>query len=445
MPGRLDFTFNFPKPTGARAAEDDEVPIFRIGWIADFGGTAHREGPWTFRRIDVDRFDAEFRRLAPGVKVSIGGASPLEIDLAFSSLDDFHPDALLSRSALLARLAALRAEAADPARFPAPGPSPSLPDAPPSGSDFERLLGGKPEGAPAAGPDLRGFFRDLVAEHVVPAAGPAQRDAQRAIDEGLAALLRAVLHDPAFRRIETAWRCLHRVAAELTGGPEIEIHLLDRGEAEWRADLAADATRLSAALDAAGGRFDAILLDAAFGPSEEDRAALAGLARVAAPRGAVVVAGAAPSLGEADAPAAWTAFRRAPEARSIALALPRLLARLPYGAKTDAVEAFPFEEWTAEQSPDEAYAWSNAGWAVARGLALAHLERCGEPAGDPLEVDDLPAHNVVLDGEPRRTPPAERILTEAAVAQRTANGLVVVQSHARRDAARLSGLYPVAL
>jgi len=42
--------------------------------------------------------------------------------------------------------------------------------------------------------------------------------------------------------------------------------------------------------------------------------------------------------------AAWRSLREADDARHIGLAMPRFLSRQPYGAKTDPVEAFDFEE-----------------------------------------------------------------------------------------------------
>ena len=43
----------------------------------------------------------------------------------------------------------------------------------------------------------------------------------------------------------------------------------------------------------------------------------------------------------------WQSFRESEDARYVGLAMPRFLARLPYGAKTSPVEEFNFEEETA--------------------------------------------------------------------------------------------------
>ena len=47
--------------------------------------------------------------------------------------------------------------------------------------------------------------------------------------------------------------------------------------------------------------------------------------------------------------AAWRSLRESEDARYVGLAMPRFLARLPYGAKTSPVEEFNFEEETARR------------------------------------------------------------------------------------------------
>jgi type VI secretion system protein ImpC len=70
---------------------------------------------------------------------------------------------------------------------------------------------------------------------------------------------------------------------------------------------------------------------------------------------------------------AWRALRQAEDSRYIGLCLPRFLARLPYGTRTDPVDAFAFEEAT-EAADCGAYLWTNAVYAfganVARAFAL---------------------------------------------------------------------------
>jgi type VI secretion system protein ImpC len=61
--------------------------------------------------------------------------------------------------------------------------------------------------------------------------------------------------------------------------------------------------------------------------------------------------------------ASWNGLRQTEDARYIGLTMPRALARLPYGAKSDPVEAFNFEEDT-DGSDHQKYVWMNAAYCM---------------------------------------------------------------------------------
>ena len=65
--------------------------------------------------------------------------------------------------------------------------------------------------------------------------------------------------------------------------------------------------------------------------------------------------------------AAWRSLRESEDARYLGLAMPRFLARLPYGAKTNPVEAFNFEEDTAGGDHGK-YSWANSAYAMATNI-----------------------------------------------------------------------------
>jgi type VI secretion system protein ImpC len=101
-----------------------------------------------------------------------------------------------------------------------------------------------------------------------------------------------------------------------------------------------------------------------FDNSPPDVEILGGMAQIAAAAHAPFIAGAAPSTMQMDSwqeltnprdltkifstpeYAAWRSLRESEDSRYIGLTMPRFLARLPYGAKTDPVEEFDFEEDT---------------------------------------------------------------------------------------------------
>jgi type VI secretion system protein ImpC len=111
-------------------------------------------------------------------------------------------------------------------------------------------------------------------------------------------------------------------------------------------------------------------------------ALLRNLAQISAAAHAPFVAGAGPALFGMDSwqelmnprdltkitltpeHAAWNSLRASEDSRYVALAMPRVLARLPYGAKTDPVEGFDFEEDVAG-TDHQRYTWMNAAYAMA--------------------------------------------------------------------------------
>jgi type VI secretion system protein ImpC len=61
----------------------------------------------------------------------------------------------------------------------------------------------------------------------------------------------------------------------------------------------------------------------------------------------------------------WRSFRQSDDARYVGLTLPRVIGRLPYGAKTTPVEMFNFEEKIDESREGASYLWINAAYELA--------------------------------------------------------------------------------
>src|SRR5436853_6746187 len=62
--------------------------------------------------------------------------------------------------------------------------------------------------------------------------------------------------------------------------------------------------------------------------------------------------------------AAWKSFRESDDSRYVALTLPHVLGRLPYGANFKRISEFNFEEKVDGKDHDN-YLWMNASWAYA--------------------------------------------------------------------------------
>lgn len=480
-PARLQFDMSL-RPAGARAIPRDDATPMRLLLLADLGGD--RGVPLAARRplkIDIDDFDRVLARIAPRLVIDIDGQA---LALAFGTLDDFHPDLLFNRLPAFDALRRLRDEARDPAQFrrvaaalgltptASSAPAPATPAAD-MAADLERLLGRPPQAttaattaAPAAtgaGAMLDRWLRDLVAPHATPDTAHEQHAVVDAVDQALTTLMRRVLHAPAFQALEAAWRGADRLVRGLDLGPELQLWLLDASRDELRRDLQAHrddlaASALHAQLHPASGadaeRFGLLVLDQAFGPDGDDLQTLAALGALAARAGAPLLAGALPTLAGAasgaelaeprrwraaddEALAWWQALRTAPMASWIGLVLPRVLMRLPYGAATDPVTRFAFEELPADR-PHEAYLWGGGAQALAL-LAGQAFQQAGwaMDLADAIELDDLPSHVHVDDGERHQQPAAEWLMAEEAGQALLDRGLMPLMSFRNRPAARL--------
>ena len=140
-----------------------------------------------------------------------------------------------------------------------------------------------------------------------------------------------------------------------------------------------------------GEPYGLLVGDYAFDHRPDDVALLADMAKIAAAAHAPFLAAAAPSLlqmeswAEVANPRDLTRIFRTPEytawqrcaseedTRYIGLCMPRFLARLPYGAATDPLDAFTFEEDT-EGTDINRLLWGNAAFAFAANVVRAFAD-----------------------------------------------------------------------
>lgn len=98
--------------------------------------------------------------------------------------------------------------------------------------------------------------------------------------------------------------------------------------------------------------------------------------------------------------APWRSLRESDDSRYVGLALPRFLSRLPYGAKTNPVDEFDFEEDT-EGADHNKYTWANAAYAMAVNInrSFKHYGWCTSIRGVESGgiVENLPCHTFPTD------------------------------------------------
>ncbi|MEZ4649545.1 MAG: type VI secretion system contractile sheath large subunit [Candidatus Eisenbacteria bacterium] len=360
-------------------------------------------------------------------------------------------------------------------------------------TDFQRLLGGGGGGGAtgdgtagstgaggAAGPRsstspagrVRSWIDELVGSHIVPDRDPSQDLYLVAIDDTIGGLLRSVLHHPHFQAHEAAWRSLRQLVQDGTEAESLEVFLLDASLSEWTEDAlsgSALATLLSADRTPGDPAWSWVVVDATVGNDERSLAALEKLVSFAASAGTAVAGSAAPRLLGIEsfdaspdpsgwtAPAvelgeAWTALRSNPAASHLALLMPRVLLRLPYGKATEPLERIAFEEMSS-RSPHEHYLWGNAGYSIALAATLG-VEAGRVPAFGPLAsraaqlgsltLTGLPVHVLADDDGPGMKACAETFLTERSAEELAARGFTAVVSVRNSDRAKVWRLRSVA-
>jgi type VI secretion system protein ImpC len=98
--------------------------------------------------------------------------------------------------------------------------------------------------------------------------------------------------------------------------------------------------------------------------------------------------------------AAWKSFRESEDSRFVALTLPRVLARLPYGQDFKRVDEFNFEE-TVDGKDHSSYSWMNSAWAYGARITDAFAQHGWMIRSRGVEgggkVEGLPAHTFPTD------------------------------------------------
>ena len=393
--GNLSFNLT-PGEASSRKRREAEDPFNMAIW-GDFSGRTNRGisepvAGRTVRRIDLDNAEEVLAKFGAELKLPLAGRSSGEVILRFEKLDDFHPENLISRIPLAAKLVEKRKLLLNPATaavaerelrslFDVPAAATAGDDTPasaPAESDDDtlgRLLGGssqKPAGSAGItaikGSAVDKLIKGIVAASTVPSASAQQSAILSVLDLELAGILRAVLHHRDFQTLEAAWRGLDLLVRGFGGEENLKLFVVDLSKEELTKDLTG-----SADLGTSGfakimlrqpedRRFTLCLGQYSFDDQVTDLETLGRLARVTAQARAPFLAGARPQLAgcetfqdqpypddwtrtmQPESQAGWEALRKLPEAGFIGLGLPRFLLRQPYGKGSDPIEAFPFEE-----------------------------------------------------------------------------------------------------
>ncbi len=498
MTSGINMSFEFGGAKRDRAAPEpiESGQLFRVLVLGDFSGRASRrhEQPaapiFAPATVDLDRFDAVLQGLTVSLDLRLPQSPDVPVRVGFSSLDDFEPDALFARLPLFAKLRELRKRLADSATFEqaaaemraddaaaASSGVAAAPEGPRALEDdaatLQRLLGSAPTSAasvpqrPSGSVDaaVDRLLRSVVAPFVVPATSHLQQPMIESVDRAISETMCGILRDPNWRALEGNWRALDQFIRTVEMDGQVLLELVDASAADVLASLAAaegDASRTLLAKKLAARRlhegqeegYAVLVAMYEFGPSAAELALLAGLGALAAGEGAVLIGAAAVELALIDAPDAWDgavsmtadaqaqarwhAMRSSWVAPHIGLVWPNVMARLPYGAKTQPVASFTFEELGSTASGSE-LPWRCAGLDLASLLARTFTEFGWDMQSNlAVELDDLPAFVDDRGDSPHLQAVAELYMSERQAQAIAAAGIMPLISHRTLPHARLA-------
>lgn len=293
-----------------------------------------------------------------------------------------------------------------------------------------------------------------------------------AIDRKLTGQINQILHAPEFLQVESAWRGLHYLVSNTETDDTQKIRVMNVGKRELHKSLkkykgtAWDQSPLFKKLyEEEYGQFGGepigmVVCDYYFDHSGPDIELLGQLSQIGAAAHFPFIAGAAPSvmlmeswqelanprdlskLFQTPEHGGWRGLRASEDSRYLGLALPRFLARAPYGARTNPVDGFAFEEDTAGDSHN--YAWANAAYAMALNInrSFSTYGWCSRIRGVESggAVDGLPTHIFPSDdGGVDTQCPTEIAISDRREAELSKNGFLPLVHMKNSDMAAFIG------
>ncbi len=264
------------------------------------------------------------------------------------------------------------------------------------------------------------------------------------IDELISKQLNEVMHQPEFQKLEGSWRGLNYMVQQTETGEKLKIRVMNVSKQDLLKDMEKASEFDQSALfkkvyesefgTFGGEAFGALIGDYEFSSHPQDMSLLEKISQVAAAAHAPFISAASAQLFNWDSftelggprdlaktfqsveYAKWKSFRDSEDSRYVALALPHILMRLPYGEANVPVESFNYEEDVTGKDHSK-YLWGNAAYALGTRLTDAFAKYHWTAAIRGVEggglVEGLPVHTFNTDeGEVALKCPTEIAITD---------------------------------
>jgi type VI secretion system protein ImpC len=249
-----------------------------------------------------------------------------------------------------------------------------------------------------------------------------------AIDTLISDQLNEIMHHQDFQKLEGSWRGLSYLVQQTETGERLKLRVMNVSKKDLLKDMEKasefDQSTLFKKIyeeeygQLGGQPYGMLVGDYEFDRGSEDVNMLKMISNVAAAAHAPFVSAASPKLLNMDtfqdlsAPrdlakifdgveyAPWKSFRESDDSRYVALTMPRVLGRLPYGKDFKKVDEFNFEESVTGKEHDK-YLWMNSAWAYASRITDAFSKNGWFARSRGVEgggqVEGLPVHTFPTD------------------------------------------------
>lgn len=298
------------------------------------------------------------------------------------------------------------------------------------------------------------FARDLVTEFVNQALEQGtvvSKDSVAFINQRILELddlisnqLNEIMHDPAFQKLEGSWRGLNYLVMNTETATHLKLRVMNITKKELLDDLERavefDQSQMFKKLyeeeygTFGGHPYSCLIGDFEFTRHPQDMELIQKISQVAAASHAPFLTAAHPKLFDLDsfehlgAPRdlskifeslemiKWNSFRETEDARYIAMLLPRVLMRLPYGANTLPAEGLNFEEDVGGADTSK-FCWTNPAYILGQRITNAFSLYKWTAAVRGVEgggiVEGLPAYTFkTTDGDIALKCPTETAITD---------------------------------
>lgn len=294
------------------------------------------------------------------------------------------------------------------------------------------------EGKLARDPEQQDYARDLIGEFidsVVAEGSDVSSDTVAMINQKIAEIdaligdqLNEIMHAEEFQDMESTWRGMNYLVMNTETSTRLKLRVLNTNKKDLLNDLEKAVEFDQSALfkkvyeeeygTFGGAPFTCLLGNFEFGRHPQDMALLNKLAEVAAAAHAPLLSAANPRMFDMDSFTElgvprdlakifesaelikWRSFRDSEDSRYVALTLPHILLRLPYGPDTVPVEGMNFVE-DVDGRDHKKYLWGNAAWALGARITDAFAKHSWLAAIRGVEggglVQGLPTHTFLTD------------------------------------------------